>query len=47
MPLRGGAPVGGLACLEVEAGLLGPKKVEGFMRGYDVNEGGGTPEGKV
>lgn len=36
----------GLECLD-ETGLLGPKNVEGLMRGYDDNDGGGIPVGKV
>ena len=38
----------GLECLDVDdAALLGPKNVEGLMRGYEDKDGGGTPVGNV
>ena len=38
---------GGVVCRDPGAGLLGPKKVDGLMRGYELSDGGGTPSGYV
>ena len=38
---------GGVVCLEPGCVLLGPKNVEGFMRVYELRDGGGTPRGYV